>query len=362
MSEFARSFRVFPLCFPLFVFAQQSFPQAGGAEQPPAISQPSAASHATEGSMQLDVVVTDKAGKAVSGLERNDFTLLDNNQPAKILSFHASGGTDAQAELPVQIIFVIDTVNVDFKYASFVRQEIEKYLARNGGHLDHPVSLMVFTNTGIDSGSGPATDGNALAAEVSQLDNRLRTIRPGEGVNGAIQQYYASLKAIAAIAESEANNPGRKLLIWTGPGWPRLISVNVEVSLDAQRQNFSTIVRLSTLLRQARLFVYSISSADSGVGAAAYRGYLKGVKSAAKSDPDDLALKVLAIQSGGRVLGPDNNLAAQIEGCIEDASSFYTLTFNPPRADHANEYHDLKVLIGKPGMTARTNSGYYSQP
>lgn len=362
MSEFARSFRVFPLCFPLFVFAQQSFPQAGGAEQPPAISQPSAASNATEGSMQLDVVVTDKAGKAVSGLERNDFTLLDNNQPAKILSFHASGGTDAQAELPVQIIFVIDTVNVDFKYASFVRQEIEKYLARNGGRLDHPVSLMVFTNTGIDSGSGPATDGNALAAEVSQLDNRLRTIRPGEGVNGAIERFYSSIKVIAAVAESEANNPGRKLLIWTGPGWPMLSSVNVEVSLDAQRQNFSTIVGLSTLLRQARLFVYSISSTDSGVGAAAYRGYLKGVKSAAKSDPDDLALKVLAIQSGGRVLGPDNNLAAQIDGCVEDAGSFYTLTFNPPRADHANEYHDLKVLIGKPGMTARTNSGYYSQP
>ncbi|MGA2169558.1 MAG: VWA domain-containing protein [Terracidiphilus sp.] len=312
--------------------------------------------------MQLDVVVTDKAGKAVSGLERNDFTLLDNNQPAKILSFHASGGTDAQAELPVQIIFVIDTVNVDFKYASFVRQEIEKYLARNGGRLDHPVSLMVFTNTGIDSGSGPATDGNALAAEVSQLDNRLRTIRPGEGVNGAIERFYSSIKVIAAVAESEANNPGRKLLIWTGPGWPMLSSVNVEVSLDAQRQNFSTIVGLSTLLRQARLFVYSISSTDSGVGAAAYRGYLKGVKSAAKSDPDDLALKVLAIQSGGRVLGPDNNLAAQIDGCVEDAGSFYTLTFNPPRADHANEYHDLKVLIGKPGMTARTNSGYYSQP
>ncbi len=312
--------------------------------------------------MQLDVVVTDKAGKAVSGLERNDFTLLDNNQPAKILSFLASGRTDAQAEPPAQIIFVIDTVNVDFKYASFVRQEMEKYLARNGGHLDHPVSLMVFTNTGVDSGSGPTTDGNALAAEVSHLDNRLRTIRPGEGVNGAIQQYYASLKAIAAIAESEANTPGRKLLIWSGPGWPMLSSVNVEVSLDAQRQNFSTIVGLSTLLRQARMFVYSISSGDSGVGAAAYRGYLKGVKLAAKSDPGDLALKVLAIQSGGRVLGPDNNLAAQIESCIEDAGSFYTLTFNPPRADHANEYHDLKVLIGKPGLTARTNTGYYSQP
>ena len=136
--------------------------------------------------MQVDVVVTDKMGKAVSGLERNDFTLLDNNQPANILSFHPFGGTDAKAEPPVEVIFVIDTVNVDFKNVSFVRQEIEKYLARNGGHLDRPASLLVFTNTGIDSGSGPTTNGNALAAEVSQFDNHLRTIGPGEGVNGAI--------------------------------------------------------------------------------------------------------------------------------------------------------------------------------
>jgi VWFA-related protein len=243
-----------------------------------------------------------------------------------------------------------------------VRQEIEKYLARNGGHLDRPASLLVFTNTGIDSGSGPTTNGNALAAEVSQFDNHLRTIGPGEGVNGAIERYYASLKAIAEIAERESNRPGRKLLIWAGPGWPMLDSVNVEIGLEAQRQNFDAIVRLSTILREARMSVYSISSADSGVGASAYGGYLKGVKSAAKSNPGDLALKVLAVQSGGRVLGPDNNMAAQIESCVEDSNYGYTISLDPPRADRANEYHDLKVIVDKPGLTARTNTGYYGQP
>jgi hypothetical protein len=92
------------------------------------------------------------------------------------------------------------------------------------------------------------------------------------------------------------------LLIWAGPGWPRLESVNVEVSAEAQHQNFDTIVGLSTMLREARLSVYSISSTEAGVGATVYRDFLKGVKSAAKSSPDNLALKVLAIQTGGRVL------------------------------------------------------------
>ncbi len=365
MSWITRSFLVFPLCVPLFVFAQQTGAPAGAAptDQVPALAQSAtAAADETEGRMQLDVVVTDKAGKAESVLDRNDFSLFDNNLPAKILSFHASGGTDRKTEPPVEVIFLIDTVNVDFKYVSFVRQEIERYLTRNGGHLDYPASLRVFTNTGIDSGSGPTTDGKALAAEVSQLDNHLRTVRLGEGVNGEIELYYASLKAIAEIAQSESNKPGRKLLLWAGPGWPMLDSVSVEIGLEAQRQNFDAIVRLSTILREARVSVYNISSADSGAGASAYRGYLKGVKSAAKSNPGNLALKVLAVQSGGRVLGPGNDMAAQIESCVEDAGAFYTLSFDPPRADRANEYHDLKVVVGKPGLTARTSTGYYAQP
>jgi VWFA-related protein len=373
MNKLIRNCLVIPFCLPLLVFAQQTGAPAGPAalpqsgpvptDQVQALSpRPVPASDETEGRIKLDVVVTDKPGKTVSDLEQKDFTLLDNNQPVKILSFHASGGSDRKTDPPVEVILLVDTVNVDFKYVSFVRQEIEKYLNQNGGHLAQPVSLFVFTNKGLEAESKPSTDGNALAGEISRLDNHLRTIGLAGGLNGEIERYYESIKAIEVIAQREASKPGRKLLIWAGPGWPMLNSVNVQITLNVQNQTFDSIVALSTMLREARLSVYSVSSADSVMGASTYRSYLKGVKSASKSDPDDLTLKVLAIQSGGRVLGPDNNMAAQIESCIEDASSSYTLSFDPPRADHASEYHDLKVLIGKPGLTAHTSTGYYNQP
>jgi hypothetical protein len=41
---------------------------------------------------------------------------------------------------------------------------------------------------------------------------------------------------------------------------------------------------------------------------------------------------------------------------------FYTISFDPPTAAHPDEYHDLKVQIGAPGLSARTNTGYYDQP
>jgi hypothetical protein len=39
-----------------------------------------------EGLIRLDTTVTDQAGKAVAGLRREDFNLLDDGQPQKIIA------------------------------------------------------------------------------------------------------------------------------------------------------------------------------------------------------------------------------------------------------------------------------------
>jgi hypothetical protein len=47
---------------------------------------------------------------------------------------------------------------------------------------------------------------------------------------------------------------------------------------------------------------------------------------------------------------------------IENARIFYSFTFNPPLADHEDEYHSLKVELSQPNLTADTSTGYYDQP
>jgi VWFA-related protein len=174
-----------------------------------------------------------------------------------------------------------------------------------------------------------------------------------------------SLRQISAIAENEAKRPGRKLLIWVGPGWPMLNSNRFSFSDKDQRRYFEAIVELSTKLREARMAVYSVASINidsDGTRRFMYQDFLKGVATPLKADTGNLSLKVLAVQSGGRILGPDNNLAEQIESCVEEANAFYTISFNPPAAEHADEYHDLKVKVSQPAVTVRTSSGYYNQP
>jgi VWFA-related protein len=133
-----------------------------------------------------------------------------------------------------------------------------------------------------------------------------------------------------------------------------------------QRRYFDAIVELSTKLREARMALYSVALSDSAISAGMhtnlYQDFLKPVTSSRQADTGNLALKVLALQSGGRILGPDNDLVKQIDACIDEADAFYTISFNPSGAEHADEYHDLKVQISQPGLAVRTNTGYYNQP
>jgi hypothetical protein len=71
---------------------------------------------------------------------------------------------------------------------------------------------------------------------------------------------------------------------------------------------------------------------------------------------------VLAVQSGGRVLSPNNDLSGQLADCLDDLSASYTISFDPPHAEQADEYHELKVIVNRGGLIVRTNSAYYNQP
>ncbi len=93
-----------------------------------------------------------------------------------------------------------------------------------------------------------------------------------------------------------------------------------------------------------------------------YENFLKGVSSASRAQPGNMGLQVIATQSGGRVFASGDDLKDAIESCIADAGAYYSLAFVAARADQVNEYHTLQVTVDKPGMTARTRTGYYAQP
>lgn len=331
----------------------------------PRPAEPTAPTPSAERQITLDVQVSDKSGAPIRGLEKQDFTLLDDKRPQNILSFHAADG-GATSDPPVEIVLVVDAVNVGFQTVTYERDELKKFLLQNDGKLAQPTSLIFFTDTGAQMQTAPSRDGKVLAALYNQYETGLRSITRSQGFWGAAERFDLSLKTLNSFVEYEKPRPGRKLMIWFSPGWPLLSGPNIQITgKDAQRF-FDSIVAASTGLRLARITLYAIDPlglADAGgVRISYYQEFLKGVTKPDRSQAANLSLQVLAVQSGGRVLNSSNDIAREIADCTSDAEAFYVLSFEGARADHPNEYHAIEVKVDKPGTKIRTRTGYYAQP
>ena len=350
------------------------------------------------GFIKLDIVVTDKSGKSVAGLSPKNFTVLDNGQPAKILSFAAFDGNSVQPEPPVEVILVLDTISLPDRLATYEKDETKRFLRQNGGKLAFATSIFWLSDTGLGMIAKPSSDGNLLADEMAEnkpLAMARRTLQKqrGESLNSLAFEDppgLTALNALGEIATYERQRPGRKLMLWVGPGWGTGSGKQFFSRMDRE-QLFNAIDWFSTLMRETRLVLYSFSvgeadeftlSMDASIvpPAALYQGYLKGVGSDREARIDNLDRKVLAVQSGGRVLEPaddlrsdimhtglterkpDFDLVSQMNGCVADGATFYSLTFDPAPTEHTDQYHDLQIEIDKSGLTAHTTTGYYDQP
>jgi VWFA-related protein len=358
-------------CFAYVGIAQQTAlpePQAPNQDSPALSHRPPPSVAAPQGTIKLDVMVTDGVGQPVAGLQQQDFTLLDNRKPQPILSFRAVDGTTGDgtaADPPVQVILLIDMANNLLHNIAYERYQIDKFLKQNGGKLVQPVTLMVLSDQGVQAQPQPSMDGNGVAGGLDRIESSIHTI-PVAGGYDAIERMVLSLKALRQIVEVEGQRPGRKLLIWIGPGWPMLENPGYVESGKDRRGQFNAIVELTQQLRESRVTLYSINAIDPGSPAQMrsdyYKNFLKGVTSARQVDSGALSVPVFAVHSGGRVFQSSGDLITLLNGCVAEAKAYYTLGFDPPAADHVDEYHELAVKVDKPGTTAHTNTSYYAQP
>ncbi len=314
--------------------------------------------------IMLDVVVTDHSGKPVAGLQQQDFTVLDNKQRQTISSFSAVARTRDADDLLEQSVVLVDNINTPFGAIAFQRQQLDRFLRQADGELPLPMSLSILKNK-LESQPLTTRDGNTLANLLDSAEIGLRDIRRSQGFFGAVERLQLSLEALYQLVDREAPRPGRKLVIWIGPGWPLLSGPGTNPTRTDQERILTNIVRLTTALRQARLTLYNVDQPGTTEPLSRslyYEGFVKGVSSAREAQYGNLALQVLAVQSGGRVLNASNDLSSSIAACLSDARVFYTLAFEASAPSHPNQYHSLQVKMNKRGLTARTRTGYYAQP
>jgi VWFA-related protein len=353
----------FPAAFSMLLLAASTAGSQAQANSFAAAARPSegaSVAPAFSNPISIDVVVADKLGHHMSGLRPEDFILLDNKQPLSFIDFREVDSRSAAVD-PVRILIVIDMINADFSVVARERQQLDEFLKQDGGRLAHPTSIAMLTENGIKIEKASTTDGNALLASLDLSRFGLRMTGRGAGFWGAVERMHWSLDQLSQLTAYEATLPGRKLAFFISPGWPMFPDGERMASDKDLNWLFNSIVQLSNGLREAQLALYAIDPFELGrTNPFYYEIYLKGVPDAGKAKFADLALQVLAVHSGGTVQVTGTDIKGEISSALRDANSYYTLTFAAAPSSRANEYHDLKLQVDKPGMTVRTTTGYYS--
>jgi len=391
----------FTLVFAMSAWSQEPAPQT---EQPqaPAAAPPVTLiprSHEereiryrTQHHIILNVFVTDASGKPVTGLKREDFTLLDNGQPRTFASFRTVKGSAGIA--PVRVVLMLDTVNNGPRDITQDVKGIEQFLKQNQAHLTYPTSIALLSGSGAKVGQ-LSQDRDALISELRRLakdvhqfdctDPRggsqqvfttinlgtgstvLDGVHPDEKSSCLNQRFQRSVSALTRFATEQEDVLGRVLLIWIGRGWPLLLEREFRADSTPLRQNFfDNLVLISTALREAQVTLDAVFSPDL------YRRvelrsdhdntFFNGVPTEDQVTASSLGLQVLAHQSGGQILLESKDLAIEIANCVEDAESYYVFSFDTPPADRPGEFHSLQVNVNQPGLKVRTNTAYYAQP
>ncbi len=310
-----------------------------------------------DGLLSIDLVVADSVGNPVSDLPPWDFILLDNGQPAKIRTVHKSREPFVPAP---ELIFVLDAINLSPQQLTQAESAVVHFLRRNNGRLDFPCFAYRLTGSGLFSSLRPTRDGNLLAKEVEKHKSPRTMWRigrngepnPFEGWGSRARPNPLSPHALGSIAIDQREIRGRKVVIWIGPGWP----------VHGGDIAFDDATELSTRLREARITLDNVNMWPNPDQSFNYHDYLEAPRSQKDMQPAKMALQVIATHTGGLVLDSSGDLDRDIERCVEDERSFYTLTFNPPHTYQMDEFHDLRVRVDRPALTVRAPTGYYNEP
>ncbi len=331
----------------------------------------------TQGLIRIDVAVIDKSGKPVTGLPEEDFTLLDNNEQQKIVTFQAFNG-GIQPASSLEVVLVIDELNMvpnaEFGNAnrdlSEAVRDVEAFLRSHGGILEHPTIIYRLTDHGLFATPHASMDGNELAHEIEQggLERRIWSppVIEKDVVNIAVggrasARISESLITLGSIAIEERRKPGRKLMFWIGNGW--------QIENRKASGIFDFSIELLTRMREARINLWGSSewplynSAGHPVPVADYamKEFLGGTKPDS-TDFEYLSLPVIAVRSGGGMLDTSHHLATLIAERVKQESRYYSITFDPPRTNLIDEYHHLRMKIAKEDMTAYSCEDYYDEP
>lgn len=332
--------------------------------------------------VQVDVTVRGSGGKPVEDLKQSDFTILDNGKPRPFTIFNvnraASDGAAPQPEaLPERpalppntftnigappapsgghsTIILLDGVNGWFESFVWGSQGIQGLTRKLPP--DERIALYVLTKfdgllqvvdfttdrervrkaaasfrpramEAAPAGMGPGPDGNGMIENdrIAGVEREYFMRRGSESVRESFNALSERLRAL----------PGRKSVFWITEGFP-----------PTQMRDSNAWDKTFTALNDANIAVNTVDA--DGIGGPRRLWGPGGI----------LSMREVSQRTGGEAFYHRNDLDAALAEGINDSRSSYTLGFYLTELD--GKYHELKVLVKRPGLDLNYRRGYLAE-
>jgi VWFA-related protein len=351
--------------------------------------------------VQLDVSVLDKHRRPVRGLTQDDFTILEDGKPQKIVGFSAFEIDDAPApvvgwmrDVPPDVttnalkdsrlfVMVLDDAMIP-QEAAFIRDS--KKIAASIIEKLGPDDLTAIVFTGDNRKSQDFTnDKTKLLAALDNFNPGLAGYRFGldaMGVDVDHWFYQSSIRTLGNIADFLISVPGkRKALFWVSPGVPmdplgcrpidpaEMPATGPKVCVPATLPSADVVEmqqRTDEVFRRAQranVTIYPVDPTGLG-GLRAYVSNRLGAPNqfvaAHKVAMSQDFLAAAAANTGGRTVMNTNDFEPGLTDVFAENSSYYLIGFEPANVANDGKLRRIEVKVNHPDADVRTRSGYYA--
>ena len=310
--------RLFVLLSAVFVLAPAAWSQVAQPTPPPDedISRPIPV---RTDLVSLTLTVTDLYGRYVSGLTKNAFTIIDNNQEQEITYF-----SDSDAPVSIGVLFDVSGSMSGEKIAK-ARNALKRFIASS--HPSDEYFLIAF-NSRAQLLLDRSRDGEALLEKLTLVQPKQNT--------ALYDAVYLGIERV-----TRGSHQKRALLI---------ISDGQD---NSSRYNFGEVRRL---MKESDVVTYAVGVIDAGD-----MGSSIGMQGQAFLDE-------LTSVTGGKSFYPASNVEMDeiFERIALELRHQYSIGYTPSDFQPDGKWRKVKVKVkpprGLPRLTVRAREGYYATP
>ncbi len=259
--------------------------------------------------------VSDKKGRFVTDLTRNDFEVLEDKQKQNVLEF------SSLSDLPLRLAILIDTSNSirdRFKFQQEAAIEFINSVVRS----DIDKAIVVSFDTGVNLVAD-------LTGDQEDLAEAIRSLRPGGGTALYDAIFYACRDK---LMEDKPRHKFRRALIILSDG--------------EDNQSRNTRDQALEMAHRADAVLYTISTNISRI-----------------QTGGDKVLKYFAEETGGLVFFPFKveDLTQSFENIANELRHQYNILYRPEPLITDGSYHPVKIRVKNyKNLVVRARKGYYA--